>query len=152
LQSYHHGHITPYLQPWESFVKAILALVLLAAPAAADDYVAFQSPTGNIHCAIYTWNGGAEARCDLRELTPSYTRRPAGCDLDWGNAFAVGASGPGVLACVGDTVMDRGNPVLPYGEAVSLGGISCVSAKTGMTCTNAAGSGFKVAKGSQKLF
>ncbi|MES2916214.1 MAG: DUF6636 domain-containing protein [Pseudomonadota bacterium] len=46
----------------------------------------------------------------------------------------------------------RGNPVLPYGEAVSLGGISCVSARTGMTCTNRDGHGFSVAKAIQKLF
>jgi hypothetical protein len=129
-----------------------VALSCAAGPALADDYISFQSPTGNIHCAIYTFDGDAEARCDLRELTPSYTRRPAGCDLDWGSAFAVGATGRGVLACVGDTVMDPGNPVLPYGEAISLGGISCVSAKTGMTCTNAGGNGFSVAKAKQKLF
>lgn len=129
-----------------------VAAILIAGPTWADDYVSFQSPTGNIHCAIYTWDTGAEARCDLRELTRSYSGRPAGCELDWGNYFVVGATGRGALACVGDTVMNPGNPVLPYGEAVSLGGISCVSAKTGMTCTNAAGSGFKVARGSQKLF
>jgi hypothetical protein len=133
-----------------AFLK--VALICGAGPVLADEYIAFQSPTGNIHCAIYTFDGNAEARCDLGELTPSYTRRPAGCDLDWGSAFAVGATGKGVLACVGDTVMDRRNPVLPYGEAVSLGGISCVSAKTGVTCTNAAGNGFKVAKASQQLF
>ena len=131
---------------------AVLATLILAGPAAADDYYGFQSPTGNIHCAMYTFNGTAEARCDLREYTPSYTKRPTGCDLDWGMAFAVGASGRGVLACVGDTVQDPGNPVLPYGEAVSLGGISCVSAKTGMTCTNAEGHGFNVRKAQQKLF
>jgi hypothetical protein len=133
-------------------LKAIFSLFLLVSPAAADDYVSFQSPTGNIHCAIYTWNNGAEARCDLRELTPSYTRRPAGCDLDWGSYFAVGNTGKGVLACVGDTVTDPGNPVLHYGEAVSLGGISCVSAKTGITCTNADGHGFTVARVKQKIF
>jgi hypothetical protein len=130
----------------------VLAAAFLAAPALADDYIGFRSPTGNIHCAIYEWNGGAEARCDLRELTPSYTRAPAGCDLDWGNSFAVGATGKGVLACVGDTVMDPGNWVLDYGQAASLGGISCVSAKTGITCTNAEGHGFSVAKARQKLF
>lgn len=134
------------------YLKPFLALIFLAAPAAADEYWGFQSPTGNIHCAIYTWNGGAEARCDLRELTMSYTRRPAGCDLDWGSAFAVGSSGSGFLACVGDTVRDPRNPVLPYGEAVSLGGISCVSAQSGMTCTNAEGHGFSVRKAAQKLF
>ena len=132
---------------------AVLALSLLAAsPALADEYFGFQSPTGNIHCAMYTFDGRAEARCDLRSYTPSYSKRPAGCQQDWGMAFGVGARGKGELLCVGDTVQDPGNPVLPYGEAVSLGGISCVSAKTGMTCTNAEGHGFSVAKAKQKLF
>lgn len=134
------------------FALCLLSVPILAAPVRADDCFGFQSPTGNIHCAIYRWAGGAEARCDLRELTRSYTRRPAGRELDWGHAFAVGDSGPGVLACAGDTVRDPRNPVLPYGEAVSLGGISCVSAETGMTCTNRQGHGFSVARARQKLF
>ncbi|MBL9074557.1 DUF6636 domain-containing protein [Tabrizicola sp.] len=136
-------------------MKALLVamLPLLAStPALADDYFGFQSPTGNIHCAMYTFDGRTEARCDLRSYTPTYTKRPAGCEQDWGMAFGVGAAGKGELLCVGDTVRDPGNPVLPYGEAVSLGGISCVSSKTGMTCTNAEGRGFSVAKAKQKLF
>ncbi len=131
----------------------ILALVLVTgAPALADDYIGFQSPTGNIHCAMSIYQGSGEARCDLRDYTPSFTKGPADCELDWGMAFAVGATGKGMLACVGDTVQDPGNPVLPYGEAVSLGGISCVSAKTGMTCTNGDGHGFTVAKAKQKIY
>ena len=135
-------------------LKPVLAVLLLglSGPALADDWIGFRSPTGNIHCALYDFGGMAEARCDLRELTPSYRKAPAGCDLDWGSAFAVPARGEGYLVCAGDTVMDPRNPVLDYGHAVSLGGISCVSAKTGMTCTNAAGHGFSVAKAKQKLF
>lgn len=133
-------------------MKALACLLLLAGPALADDYFAFQSPTGNIHCMIATWAGGAEARCDLRELRQTYRQRPAGCDLDWGSSFRVGARGAAGLTCHGDTVIDRRNPVLPYGQAVSLGGISCVSAQTGMTCTNAEGHGFSVARAQQKLF
>ncbi|HMS96501.1 MAG: hypothetical protein JNN02_05240 [Tabrizicola sp.] len=132
--------------------SAAAAMLLLAGPAMAQDDVAFKSPTGNIHCAIFTWEEGTEARCDLIELTPSYTKAPAGCDLDWGFAFLVADEGKGFLGCVGDTTIGQGNPVLPYGEAVSLGGISCVSAKTGMTCTNAEGHGFSVSKASQRLF
>lgn len=118
----------------------------------AEEYIAFQSPTGNIHCSLYQWNGTTTVRCDLREYTPSYTKAPPNCEYDWGMSFAVDRQGKGYLACVSDSMVDRGNPVLPYGEAVSLGGISCVSAKTGMTCTNAAGHGFSVAKARQKLF
>jgi hypothetical protein len=126
--------------------------LVVGGPALADDYIGFRSPTGNIHCAIYTLDVGAEARCDLAELTQSYRKRPASCDLDWGSAFYVDSAGKGAVGCVGDTVRDPGNLVLPYGEAVSLGGISCVSAKTGITCTNAAGHGFSVSKAKQRVY
>ncbi len=129
-----------------------LALLIPASGAFAEEYLAFQSPTGNIHCSLYQWDGTTTVRCDLRDYVPSYTKRPPGCEYDWGMSFAVDARGKGYLACVSDSMVDRGNPVLAYGEAVSLGGISCVSAKTGITCTNAAGNGFSVAKGKQKLF
>jgi hypothetical protein len=128
-----------------------VGLALWGAPALAE-YTSWQSPTGNIHCAIYADQGGASARCDLIDLTPSYRSPPPGCDLDWGSSFAVDSRGAGYLACVGDTVIDRYNPVLPYGQAVSMGGISCVSAKTGMTCTNADGHGFSVARAKQRLY
>lgn len=133
-------------------VVAVSFALILAGPAAADDHLRFQSPTGNIHCAMHSFDGTSEARCDLRQYMPSCTRCPAGCDPDRGMAFAVGATGKRVLACVGDMVQDRGNPVLPCGEAVSLGGTSCVSTKTGMTCANAEGNGFGVRKARQKLF
>lgn len=134
-------------------LAALLPLGLLAAaPAAAQDYISFQSPTGNIHCAIYVWGEGASARCDLMKLTPSYTKRPKDCEFDWGSSFAVDDRGKGYVACVSDAVYDRANFVLGYGEAASLGGISCVSAKTGMTCSNGDGHGFSVSKAKQKVY
>ena len=127
-------------------------LAISAGPALADDYIAFQSPTGNIHCGLYEGDGGASVRCDLMQLTPTYRTAPAGCEFDWGSSFGLDARGTGYLACVSDAVADPGNPVLGYGQAVSLGGISCVSAKTGMTCTNADGHGFSIAKAQQRLY
>lgn len=129
-----------------------LGAVFLANPALADEYIAFQSPTGNIHCSLYDWDGTATVRCDLRQYVPTYTKAPPNCEYDWGMSYAVESAGKGYLACVSDSMVDPGNPVLPYGEAVSMGGISCVSAKTGMTCTNAEGHGFSVAKAKQKLY
>ncbi len=131
---------------------AIFAAVVLAGPAFSDEFIAFQSPTGNIHCSLYDWDGTTTVRCDLRQYVPTYTKAPPNCEYDWGMSYAVDADGKGYLACVSDSMVDPGNPVLPYGEAVSMGGISCVSAKTGMTCTNAAGHGFSAAKAKQKLF
>lgn len=132
----------------------LLAVVLtvLAGPSAADVAVAFQSPTGNIHCMIHEFGGSTQASCVMRDYRPSYKAIPAGCSglnieftvLDWSKA--------GGLGCSDDMLVRSANPVLPYGDAVSLGGISCVSAKTGMTCTNADGHGFTVAKARQRFF
>ncbi|MGA0539005.1 DUF6636 domain-containing protein [Neotabrizicola sp. VNH66] len=136
--------------------KLLAATILLggaslAGPAAAQDYLVFRSPTGNIHCAIWTgeWAG---VRCDMMELTPTYRKRPADCDLEWGQSFAVDAQGGGYLACVGDSVMDPNAFTLGYGKSVSLGAFTCSSAKTGMTCTNGQGHGFQIAKAKQKVF
>lgn len=129
-----------------------LALGVLASPAGAQDYVAFHSPSGNIHCAIV---GGdfPGARCDMTELTPSFAQRPADCELDWGSSFAVDPeSREGYLACVGDTVADPSGFVLGYGEEISVFDITCTSEKTGMTCTNPAGHGFSVSKAKQEVF
>lgn len=134
-------------------LSACLAVGLsgLAGPALAQDYLAFHSPSGNIVCAIWTgdWSG---ARCDALELTPSYRKRPADCDLEWGKSFAVDAQGKGYLACVGDTVYDPSGFTLDYGRSVSLGAFTCTSQKSGMTCTNGLGHGFSVAKAKQKVF
>jgi hypothetical protein len=130
----------------------ICLLLLLASPAAAQDYLSFRSPTGNIGCAIFTGGDWAGARCDLRDLTPSYRNRPADCDLDWGSAFFVGSRGPGEVACVGDTVFDPGAFTLDYGKSVSLGAFVCTSERSGMTCTNGQGHGFSVARARQRVF
>lgn len=128
------------------------AALVLAGPAYSDDYIGFQSPTGNIQCGLYRGDQGASVRCDLMALNPSYTKQPASCEFDWGSSFAVDDVGKGYVACVSDAVGDPSNGVLPYGEAISLGGISCVSAKTGMTCTNGEGHGFTIAKAKQKVY
>lgn len=121
-------------------------------PPLAGDYIMFQSPTGNIHCGIFDFPGDRFARCDLMELTPSYPTPPADCWMESAFSFSVGRTGAGYITCATDGLRSPDNPVLPYGNAVSLGGMSCVSAKTGMTCTNAEGHGFAVAKAKQKLF
>jgi hypothetical protein len=126
-----------------------LGLAVLALPAAAQDAF-FRSPTGNIHCAMFEGDWPS-ARCDLTEFTPSFAR-PADCDLDWGHAFGVAIRGQAQPLCAGDTVAVPGARVLGYGQSVTLGGITCTSAKTGMTCTNLDGRGFRVARARQSLF
>lgn len=133
-------------------MRALLVLLLTASPALADDMFLFQSPSGNIHCAIFTGDYAA-ARCDVMEVTGmSFSKPPANCDLDWGHAFEVGPSGSGAPACVGDTVASDEGFVLGYGKSFSADGFTCTSQTTGMTCTNEQGHGFSVAKARQKVF
>lgn len=134
-------------------MRLLLALCLLATPALADEYIVFQSPTGNIQCGLYVGADGSGVRCDLSQMTgQSYSHRPAGCEYDWGSSFAVDGIGKGYLACVSDVVGDGSGLVIGYGEVISLGGITCSSEKSGMTCVNKSGHGFTVAKAKQRLF
>lgn len=128
----------------------LCALLMAPAAAAAQDTLFFRSPTGNIACMI-TNDGYAEARCDLRDFTPGF-RRPPDCEQDWDHAFAVGPAGPGMPICAGDTVAMPGAPVLNYGGSVSLGGFTCTSDRSGMTCVNRQGHGFSVARARQRVF
>lgn len=113
---------------------------------------AFVSPTGNVSC-LFDPGEPAQVRCDLAELNRSFTTPPDDCDLDWGDSFAIAATDTrGTLVCHGDTVADPDAAVLEYGSSLSFFGITCTSAKTGMTCTNAAGHGFAVARKLQSVF
>lgn len=131
-----------------------LALVggLCAGPALAQDMIWFQSPTQNIQCLLETGEF-AGVRCDLGALIPSYTQVPADCPFDYGSSFSVGPQDRrGVVNCISDTVANPEGLVLGYGKSVTLGGITCRSEKTGMTCTNPAGHGFTIAKAKQRVF
>ena len=131
---------------------ALAVVWLSAAPAAADDYLAFHAPSGNIQCMIATGDD-PEARCDIMEVISAIPARPKDCDLDYGHALGIGAQDMrGTRICAGDTVADPNGLVLAYGEHQAIGGFRCTSQTTGMTCTNPAGHGFTIAKRAQKLF
>jgi hypothetical protein len=134
-------------------MRAAAALaVLLASPAAAQD-VQFRSPSGNIHCLIFAGDGDWQgARCDILAVDRVTLPRPADCELDWGHAYEVPRRGAAVPVCAGDTVANPGAPVLDYGQSLGLGGITCTSERSGMTCRNAEGAGFTLARARQFVF
>lgn len=132
-------------------LTALFALLLPALPAAAQGIAWFQSPSGNIHCMIGDWEGGY-ARCDIDEYTPSFPHRPDWCEQDYGFGFDVGPLDPGMVVCAGDTVKEPSAFVLEYGQSITMGRVTCTSARTGMTCTNPEGHGFTVARARQQVF
>lgn len=101
----------------------------------------FSSPSANIGCQIT----GNAVRCDIEKRRYQPPHKPRGCDLDYGNSFAVGRGEPD-LGCVGDTVL--GAPItLSYGTSTRVGDYGCQSRKDGMRCYNLrTGRGFLVSR------
>jgi hypothetical protein len=130
-----------------------LALAGGTSAAPAGDFVEFKSPSNNIYCAFYDADGGPEVRCDIRSFTPTSGKRPADCEQEWGDSFAIGANGKrGSIVCHGDTVISPNARTLGYGKTFASGGISCTSATSGMTCKNRKGHGFSLSKKRQRVF
>jgi hypothetical protein len=127
--------------------------VLLVPPTAWADSVNFKTPSGNIFCGYFDYDGPPVVRCDIRNYTPSLGPPPADCDLDWGDAFEVTATGrSGEAVCHGDTVMSPDARVLPYGKVFSAGGITCLSQTRGLTCENGKGHGFFLSRSRQRVY
>jgi len=134
--------------PTESSVTTAMTA---AAPLRTVRLEQFQTPTKNIACLAT----GEEVRCDIQERSWQPPPRPADCDreLDWGNGFSILPEGTTTGNCATDTVLNRSNPVLAYGEASTVGAISCVSRLDGLTCTHArTRRGFFLSRESYKLF
>jgi hypothetical protein len=115
--------------------------------------VGFRSPSGNIHCQYWKDEHGAELRCDMRAISKRLPPPPRDCDLDWGRAFTV-TDGVAAAAriCHGDTVMNDALPTLAYGAQWQQGDFTCQSERSGVTCVNALGHGFELARAAQRVF
>ena len=131
---------------------AAAAMLAGSPPASAEEFY-FKTPSGNINCGYFDFDGAPYVRCDIGSFTPTGTPPPADCDLDWGDSFAIGAGDLiGDMLCHGDTVISPDARALPYGSAWSEGGITCSSAKTGLTCVNDLGHGFFLSRAKQRVF
>ncbi len=127
-------------------------LVAIATGAHAQERpIGFQTPSKNIACQFFTDNGQGMLRCDIMTMD-TRPRRPADCELEWGNAFEMSAKGNAGRICAGDTVMDPSLPVLAYGEVWQRAGFTCRSEQTGLTCFNAMQRGFSLARAKQEVF
>ncbi|UCN13502.1 hypothetical protein LFM56_11310 [Cellulomonas iranensis] len=109
--------------------------------AAADRPVTFALPSGNIECEMST----SGVVCTIGTFTyapPQVT----GCDAGAGHVVRLDADGF-AFQCEDDGVPDLGTPVeLAYGATQAVGGYTCSSGTDGVTCTDAAGVGFRLAR------
>jgi hypothetical protein len=142
----------------------LIALIVVAgmsarhAPALAQEPQGFRTPSNNIHCLIEDWRADdgkpkSQLRCDMAQLSGPIPPKPADCEFDWGQAYAIMGDGlAGQRLCYSDTVMNPAYLVLPYGAAWQRGGYTCKSETSGLTCVNGLGHGFALSKQTQRLF
>jgi hypothetical protein len=140
-----------------SFSLALSFLLTCAAAvpraAAQDGPDGFRSPTGNISCMFFDDEDEAVIRCDLAEMSNRAPPRPSDCDMEWRDAFEIaGKAEAATRICHGDTTRDERLPVLPYGSTFARKGLTCKSERSGVTCANARGHGFEIARARQRMF
>src|ERR1700749_1799507 len=130
-----------------------LALSLTAAHVAhAQDIPGFQSPSKNIACIYFEYDGHKALRCDIAEMAGVVPPRPADCEQAWGHSFEVNARGEAGRTCAGDTQIGQPLATLNYGEVWQRSGIPCTSEASGVTCFNADRRGFTLSRGKQEVF
>jgi hypothetical protein len=121
----------------------------LAAGTASAKLTFFKSPSGNIGCVI----SGKFVRCDIRNHSWPTPPPPADCDVDYGFGVSVGKHGRGSFVCAGDTVLDPGAEVLPYGERIIAKRMRCASKQKGVRCVNRSNRhGFFISRSEVRLF
>lgn len=124
------------------------AATFCAAPAGAEGFVDFTSPSGNVSCVLDV----DYVRCDIAERDWTPPPRPADCEFDYGQGVALVPGGPAEFVCAGDTTLGGSNP-LAYGQSITRGDLRCESAQTGITCLDrTTGHGFALSRQVYQLF
>ena len=129
----------------------ILSLTDACAAHAEDEIPGFQSPSKNIACMYFEYDGHKALRCDIGDKSWRLPK-PSSCEQEWGNSFEVDAKGPAGPSCTGDTQIGQPLRVLPYGEVWQRSGITCKSEEAGVTCFNADRRGFSLSRAKWEVF
>jgi len=108
------------------------------------DMKRFSSPSGNIKCDVANDNSYCEITNKNWEVKTSDL--PKNCDSDVGGIY-VEKTGYPKFACVSDVAFPEKNlDVLEYGDSVTTGNITCLSARSGIRCQNTDDKSFVMAR------
>ncbi len=137
--------------PHLRFFVAVSMLIFAGSFHAEAAPLGFQSPSRNIACQYFDYDGWHVFRCDMGMIN-TRPRRRADCVLEYGRAFEMNPKGRAGRICHRDTVIDTSLPVLAYGEAWQQSGFNCKLAPSGLTCSNTDRHGFSLARAKQAVF
>ena len=132
-------------------ILLLLAAVFVTNAANAQDNSGFQSLSKNISCLVFPDGNKSAIRCDITAMD-TRPKRPANCDLEYGQAFMMDMKGGAERICYGDVLTDKPLPVVAYGETWQRAGFTCTVEQTGVTCFNTDRHGFALSRAKQDLF
>ena len=133
-------------------IPFMLAATALAPTAHADGLEFFQTPSGNIGCAVGPMDSSAFAGCEIREHSYAVPPRPSQCMGSWGSRISMRQGVAPEMTCHSDTILGTGYPALNYGQSRSFTSITCESEESGITCTdNRSGHYFRLARDNYEL-
>jgi len=153
--------------------SALVAYVRGASPVKVSDYeqgepgpgqamrptpgiAEFNTPSGNITCAIVNDNPGgpADVQCTAAQFSFHIPPKPASCQNNWAAYFGVvGGGQANVGACVGGQEFGPTTQTLPYGSTIEDGGIGCRSESGFLACADlTTGHGFAVNRDTIKTY
>lgn len=115
-----------------------------SAPADNQGLAEFVLPSGNIWCSMTE----TSATCTIGQFSFAPPTPPPGCTGVVGPVFTVTAADGAEQPCVPEVPPRPDDaPVLEYGEASTIGEMTCYSSRNGATCRhNPTGEGFSVAR------
>ena len=93
----------------------------------------FRSPSGNIRCNAFNFDGPYTVRCEVVEKKWTAPPREPACQLDWGNRLEVTEGNNGLFSCYGQNMPDP-QQTLGYGKMALFGSITCTSDEVGIMC------------------
>jgi hypothetical protein len=114
-------------------------------PGSAAGPTAFRLPSGNIACTMSEQG----VTCTIASFT--YAQPVvAGCTGQTGHVLVLNADGVAFDCETGPAPQAAGDDVatLEYGSSATAGGYTCTSGTDGVTCTDSAGAGFRLARAS----
>lgn len=129
------------------------ATVGLPATAHADSDT-FQTPSGNITCAMLPFNGTNRANCQIINYTYQTPPKPPDCNTQWGDNWHLDQGNANVpyTECHSGTNALPPIPTLDYGQTRTLGALICTSEPSGVRCTdNSTGHFFRLSRDSYQL-
>jgi hypothetical protein len=106
----------------------------------------FQSPSGNIRCAMFAYDGQNSVRCDIADYSWTAPPRSPDCHLSWGSRFKLEQGGEAVFDCYAQE-LPAVDHTLGYGQTQTVDAITCASEPSAMTCADSStGHSFRISR------